>query len=119
MTRVSGRANKNNEGQRRPEDLAIPGGAVALGVMKFRYKTNDTCSTEITFDLTGDRVTNIVFSGGCSGNLKAIPLLIDGWTADDIIQKCAGITCGRRKTSCADQLAAAIRKAREEAPGGE
>jgi len=32
----------------------------------------------------------------------------------DIEEKCKGITCGRRPTSCADQLALAVRKAFEE-----
>lgn len=58
---------------------------------------------------------NIVFTGGCNGNLKAIPLLVDGWTVEQIEEKCKGILCGRRPTSCVDQLAKAVRKAYETA----
>ena len=72
------------------------------------YKTRMTCSRKITFDLDGDVVSNIVFTGGCNGNLKAIAKLVDGWTVDQIVDKLKGNTCGLRPTSCADQLAIAV-----------
>lgn len=82
--------------------------------MEYIYKTENTCSTEIKVELEGNVVRNIVFNGGCNGNLKAIPILVDGWTVEQIEEKCKGITCGRRPTSCADQLAIAVRKAFEQ-----
>lgn len=62
-------------------------------------------------DLEGDVVRNIAFMGGCNGNLKTIPLLLEGWTVDQIEEKLTGIQCGRRGTSCSDQLARAVRAA--------
>lgn len=79
----------------------------------FDYKTENTCSTLISLDIDGDRVYNVSFTGGCNGNLKAIPILVDGWTVDEIEGKLKGIKCGRRPTSCADQLANAVRAAYE------
>lgn len=79
--------------------------------MEYSYKTKDTCSTEIKLEIEGNVIKNIVFTGGCNGNLKAIPVLVDGWTVEQIEEKCKGITCGRRPTSCADQLACAVREA--------
>ena len=79
--------------------------------MEFNYTTENTCSTNIKLDIEGNVVRNIVFTGGCNGNLKAIPILVDGWTVEQIEEKCKGITCGRRPTSCADQLARAVRAA--------
>lgn len=81
--------------------------------MEYNYKTKDTCATNIKMDIEGDVVKNIVFTGGCNGNLKTIPILVDGWTVEQIEEKCKGITCGRRPTSCADQLAQAVREAYE------
>jgi len=81
--------------------------------MKYNYKTQNTCSTEIELEIEGNVVRNIVFTGGCNGNLKTIPILVDGWTVEEIEGKCKGITCGRRPTSCADQLACAVREAYE------
>ena len=82
--------------------------------MKHEYKTQMTCSSKILFDLDGDKVSNVQFIGGCDGNLKAISKLIDGWRVDQIVEKWAGNTCGRRPTSCADQLARAVAQAYEE-----
>ncbi|MCM1426084.1 MAG: TIGR03905 family TSCPD domain-containing protein [Eubacterium sp.] len=81
--------------------------------MEYTYKTQDTCSSEIKLTIDGNVVTNISFTGGCNGNLKAIPRLVDGWTVEEIEEKLAGVLCGRRPTSCADQLAKACRAAYE------
>lgn len=79
--------------------------------MKYTYKTKGTCSSQITFDIDGDIITNVVFTGGCNGNLKAVPKLVDGLTVEQIESKIKGIQCGMRGTSCADQLAKAVREA--------
>lgn len=79
--------------------------------MKHTYKTKNTCSTKITFELDGNVIHNIEFMGGCHGNLQAIQKLLEGATVEQIEEKCSGILCGRRPTSCADQLSIAVRKA--------
>ena len=81
--------------------------------MNYTYKTKMTCSTAITFDLEGDVVRNVKFTGGCNGNLKAIGKLVEGMTVDQIETTLAGNTCGPRPTSCADQLAKAVREGYE------
>ena len=81
--------------------------------MKYSYKTKGTCSSQIDLEINGDIVTNVVFYGGCNGNLKAIPILVDGMTVDYIEKKCINIKCGFKNTSCADQLAHAVREAYE------
>lgn len=80
-------------------------------VMEYVYKTFETCSTEIRLNIEGNVITNVSFTGGCNGNLQAIPRLVDGWTVEEIEKKLSGIRCGRRSTSCADQLARACREA--------
>lgn len=82
--------------------------------MEFKYKTKGTCSVEISFDLEGDIVKNIKFLGGCPGNLAAISKILDGQKVDFIVDKLMGNQCGMRGTSCADQLAMAVKKAYEE-----
>lgn len=77
----------------------------------YDYLTENTCSQVISLDLDGNVVHNIQFMGGCNGNLKAISLLLDGWTVEQIEGKLTGVLCGRRPTSCADQLAKAVRAA--------
>lgn len=86
--------------------------------MHFEYNTESVCARQISFDLTGNTVTNISFYGGCNGNLKAISKLLEGATVQEIREKLLGNTCGRRPTSCADQLAKAVVKAYEELQAG-
>ncbi len=82
--------------------------------MRYEYKTENTCSQIISFDINGNIITNIEFYGGCNGNLKAIAKLLEGATVEEIEEKLLGNTCGRRPTSCTDQLARAVRAAYEE-----
>ena len=80
--------------------------------------TEMVCSQLISFDLDGNVVRNISFTGGCNGNLKAISKLVDGWTVEKIEEYLLGTLCGPRPTSCADQLARAVRKAYEKEKKG-
>ena len=85
--------------------------------MDYTYRTQMVCAQEIRFHIEDDVITNIRFLGGCDGNLKAIGKLVDGWTVSQIEEKLRGNTCGRKPTSCADQLARAVRAAYEAAQG--
>ena len=82
-------------------------------MLHHQYKTKGVCSMLIDFDTEGDKVYNIKFTGGCNGNLKAIATLVDGMSVDYIESKLAGNTCGYKNTSCADQLAKAVRLAEQ------
>lgn len=74
-----------------------------------RYKTQSTCSSEINFDVVNGNVHNVSYTGGCSGNLKAIGKLVEGKKIDEVISMLEGINCGQRNTSCSDQLATALK----------
>lgn len=84
--------------------------------MNYTYKTTGTCSSQINFEINKNVITNVSFIGGCNGNLKAISKLVEGMTVEQIEEKLKGNTCGFRATSCADQLAIAVRKASDENP---
>ena len=72
--------------------------------------TRGTCSRQILFDVTEDnKVTNVKFIGGCSGNLQAMSRLVEGKDVDEVIGLLKGIKC-RSNTSCGDQLATALEK---------
>jgi len=79
--------------------------------MSYVYKTKGTCSTKIEVELEGDIVRNVVFTGGCHGNLQAIPKLVEGMTVEEVEKRIGGIRCGFKNTSCGDQLAKAVREA--------
>lgn len=79
--------------------------------MEYTYKTKGTCSTQITFEINDDVITNVQYTGGCNGNLQAVRSLVDGMTVEQIEKKLGGIKCGFKNTSCGDQLAKAVREA--------
>ena len=81
--------------------------------MEFTYKTRGTCSREIAFEVENGKVKNVQFYGGCNGNLKGIGALVEGMNIDDVITRVEGITCGMKATSCPDQLAQALKAAKE------
>ena len=83
--------------------------------MRYEYTTENTCSKQINFDLDGNVVSHIEFIGGCNGNLKAISKLVEGMEPDKVVSILRGNTCGIKPTSCADQLARALEKAKKEA----
>ncbi len=72
------------------------------------YATSGTCAKQITFDVQNNIVKNVIFHGGCSGNLQAIGKLVEGLPANEVIARLKGIQCGTKTTSCPDQLAAAL-----------
>lgn len=82
--------------------------------MKYTYHTKGTCSTLIELELEGNVVHNVKFTGGCNGNLQAIPRLVEGMTVEEVEQRIKGIQCGFKSTSCGDQLAKACREALEQ-----
>ena len=82
--------------------------------MRYTVKPQKVCPSSISFDLEGNVVTNVAFEGGCNGNLKAISKLVNGMTVEQIEGYLKGNECGRKATSCADQLAVAVRAKYEE-----
>ena len=71
------------------------------------YKTKGVCSREINFKVEDNKVKNVQFVGGCSGNTQGVARLIDGMDIDEAISR---IECGFRPTSCPDQLAQALKE---------
>ncbi len=78
----------------------------------YEYKTSGTCSQRILFDIEDGKVKNVQFIGGCNGNLKGIGSLVEGMDADEVIARLEGTTCGGKPTSCPDQLARALKQAK-------
>lgn len=81
--------------------------------MQYTYTTKGTCSREILFEIEDGKVKNVQFIGGCNGNLKGIGALVEGMSVDEVIARVEGITCGPKATSCPDQLAQALKAAKD------
>lgn len=76
--------------------------------MKYIYKPDGVCSTEMIFEIENNIVKSLKVVNGCDGNLKGISELVKGMKVDDVIAKLKGIKCGFKPTSCPDQIARAL-----------
>lgn len=74
-----------------------------------KYFTQGTCSSAINFEVKDNTITHVDFEGGCNGNLQGISKLVEGMQVDEVIKRLENIHCGRRLTSCPDQLACALK----------
>ena len=81
--------------------------------MQFEHKCKGTGSQRILFEIEDRKLRNVQFLGGCNGNLKGIGSLVEGMDIDDVITRLEGTTCGWKSTSCPDQLAQALKAAKE------
>ncbi|MBP5258974.1 MAG: TIGR03905 family TSCPD domain-containing protein [Prevotella sp.] len=78
------------------------------------YQTQGTCSKMI--DVTADDngiIQQVVFTGGCHGNLQGISKLVTGRKIDEVIESLKGIRCGTKPTSCPDQLSQALEELKQ------
>ena len=80
-----------------------------------KYQTKGVCSSSIEIELKDGVIDFVKFTGGCHGNLQAIPALVEGLTVEEVEKRIGGIKCGFKNTSCGDQLAKACREAYEAA----
>lgn len=74
------------------------------------YKTKGVCSRAIEFEVVDNKVVNVKFDGGCSGNTQGVARLVEGMDIDEAISRMEGIKCGFKPTSCPDQLATALKE---------
>lgn len=70
------------------------------------------CSKKIEIEIIGDTIMKVVYTRGCEGNAKGIGALIKGMSIDEAIRRLEGITCGKRGTSCPDQLSKVLKSIR-------
>lgn len=82
--------------------------------MTYHYTPKGVCSRSIDFSVEDGVITDVVFMGGCNGNLKGISALVKGMKIEDVIERLDGIRCGFKDTSCPAQLAKALQKFKKE-----
>lgn len=82
--------------------------------MVYTRKNAGTCSTMTTVELDDNNIIkHVEIVGGCNGNLKGICKLVEGRSAEEVMDDLMGLTCGSKRTSCPDQLALALKAAIE------
>ncbi|MDR0979002.1 MAG: TIGR03905 family TSCPD domain-containing protein [Lachnospiraceae bacterium] len=81
--------------------------------MTYEYTPEGVCSQEMLIEVDGDTIKKVQIIGGCAGNTVGVSRLVEGMKIDEAISKLKGIPCGRRLTSCPDQLAKALEEVKE------
>ena len=67
------------------------------------------CSKQIDIQIKDDVIQSVVYTKGCEGNAKGIGALIKDMSVEEAIRRLEGINCGKRGTSCPDQLAKVLK----------
>lgn len=67
------------------------------------------CSKQIDIQIKDGIIQSVVYTRGCEGNAKGIGALIKDMTVEEAVRRLDGITCGKRGTSCPDQLAKVLK----------
>lgn len=80
---------------------------------EFTYQPKGVCARQLKFGIQDNKVCNVAFTGGCNGNLQGIGRLVEGMDIDEVISRVEGIFCNGKATSCPDQLAKALKEAKE------
>lgn len=78
--------------------------------MEYRYSPQGVCSSQMIFDIDNGIIKKLNIIGGCPGNTIGVSKLVVGKTIDEVIEMLKGIPCGRRNTSCPDQIAKALQE---------
>ena len=77
--------------------------------MFFNYQPKGVCARQMTFEVEDGIVKSLQVQGGCHGNLQGISKLVVGMKVEEVIARLEGIRCGFKPTSCADQMAQALK----------
>ena len=80
-----------------------------MSIVKVIYSPVGTCSNSIEVSVEDGKIESAGFIGGCPGNLLAMAKLVEGMEVGKAIELLEGIRCGHKQTSCADQLAQALK----------
>ncbi len=78
------------------------------GIDICQFQPKGVCSKLMQFRIQDGVILDAEFVGGCAGNLSGIGILIKGMNINEVKEKLSGIPCGKRPTSCPDQLSKAI-----------
>lgn len=79
-------------------------------MISYEYIPKGICSSliKVFIDEETNTVKSVAILGGCHGNLTAIMRLLKGKSVRECVESLEGIKCGRRGTSCPDQVAKAL-----------
>ena len=67
----------------------------------------------MVFEIDNNVIKKLKIIGGCPGNTVGVSKLVEEKSIDEVIDMLKGIPCGKRGTSCPDQVARALLEYKE------
>lgn len=81
--------------------------------MKYIFNTEGICTKQYIIEVEDGRLIGLDSpKAGCPGNFLGMVSITHNMDIDTIIEKYEGIACGKRVSSCPDQLAKALKMIR-------
>lgn len=74
------------------------------------YRPSGVCASAMTITLEGQTISDVSVENGCDGNSHGLAALLRGMDIEEAVRRMEGIRCGRKATSCPDQLAQAMKE---------
>lgn len=68
------------------------------------------CPSTVKYDVIDGKIHNLKFDKGCQGNSTFISKLVEGMEIEKVIEVAEGIQCGKKGTSCANELAKTLKE---------
>ena len=81
--------------------------------MEYRFTPQGVCSMQMIFEIENEIIKTLKIIGGCPGNTIGVSKLVEGRSVDEVIAMLKGIPCGKKGTSCPDQVAIALEEYKE------
>ena len=77
-----------------------------------RELKGNVCSTmvKIVYDENTHIIDDMYILGGCHGQNQLFKRFVRGKTLEEIVEKFSGIVCGRKGTSCPNEIANVIKQ---------
>ena len=91
--------------------LSLRNDLLKMAKKQYSYQTiGGVCPSHIFIETDDTIISHVEVTFGCPGNLQGIAQLLKGMKIADAIQRLEGIKCGKKQTSCPDQIAQALRQ---------
>ena len=74
--------------------------------MEYTFKPKGVCSKQFRVEVSDEGIVEkLSIDNGCSGYGEGISRLVVGRHMDELISTLDGVRCGKKPTSCPDQIA--------------
>ena len=78
--------------------------------MKEMFFISGVCPSNVQYRIEDGKIYDLKYDKGCQGNTAFITKLVEGMEVEKVIELAEGIQCGKKGTSCANELAKTLKE---------